>query len=564
MTLYEVIKEAAEEKPDEIAYEYFRYKVTYDDFFYEIDRVADSLTMCGFRFGDKIGVCMVNSPELITLIYAINRIGAVAVMLNPKSHGLELKRQIEMTDIKTVFYSDVAIKNILEYVNLIYKDRRIGLVRAITSKHLPLHLKMGVRKKMFPFKAHKEILKKMTFQYCWDYKEFATEVRTNYEPTENYVKDDTIPAVILFSGGTTGELKAIVHSSKALNEAAKYCLKTEEPLPKDLSMLAVLPAFHIFGLTVAIHLPFVAKGKVILMPFFHADTLCKRFVKEAPTFMPGVPTMFERMLKCKRLKRANKRKRINAAGFRHGFVGGDSLSPKTRDEFNELLRRNGSTGYISMGYGMTECCPITVNNREIFEDNCIGYAFLGNEVKICKFGTNEELPDGEKGEICVTSPSTMLYAYTENGTIIKPDDVDGNMVLHTEDIGYKMNDRIYYDCRKRRLIKVSGHTIFASAVEKVIEQQQEVKKAYVVAVPNKSRGQGVFAYIVTNTKHNKKELKAIYEQIEAICKEQLIPYAIPVGYATLNEEEVPKTHLMKIAWGKLQQDAEVIMKEQFN
>lgn len=565
MTLYEVIKQATEEKPDDIAYEYFRYKVTYDDFFYEIDRVADALTMSGFKLGDRIGVCMVNSPELITLFYAINRIGAVAVMLNPKSHGNELKRQIEMTEIKTVFYSDVAIKNILEYVNLTYKKKKIGIVRARTCKHLPLNLKIGVKKKMFPYnKMHKEIRDKITIQYYWDYKEFASEVRTNNEPTENYVKDDTLPAVILFSGGTTGELKAIVHSSRALNEAAKYCLQTEEPLPKNLSMLAVLPAFHIFGLTVAIHLPFVAKGKVILMPFFHADTLCKRFIKEAPTFMPGVPTMFERMLRCKRLKRANRRRAINTTAFRHGFVGGDTLSPKVRDEFNNLLRRNGSDGYISMGYGMTECCPISVNNREVFEDNCIGYVFPTNEVKICKFGTNEEVADGEKGEICVISKANMLYAFTENGTTIKPQDVDGVSVLHTEDIGYKKDGKVYYDCRMRRLIKVSGHTIFASAVEKVIEQQEDVKKAYVVAVPHKTRGQGVFAYIVTNTKKNKKELKKIYEQIEIACKSELIPYAIPIGYASLNEEEVPKTHLMKTAWGKLQENAEIIMKEQFD
>lgn len=571
MTLYETVKKAASNVPGDVAYEYFDYERKYEDFIEDIDSMAYVLSVYGIKRADKVGICMVNSPKLLTLLYAINKIGAVAVMLNPKSKGKELYTELTMTECVMLFFSDVAIKNVYEYVMLAKQNKIIPVIKIDTKENLPIMFKLGIMKKLYPFGWDSRIIACIGREFYYSYKSFLEKysnvVIENVNSRDDIdsadvgkqmrnisVYDDKEPAVILFSGGTTGEIKAIVHSSDAFNQSAKYCLKTEEPLPDKLTMLAILPAFHIFGLSVAIHLPFVAMGKVILMPFFHADTLCRRFIKEAPSFMPGVPTIFERMLKNDIFRKAAKNHTINAKSFRHGFVGGDHLTEEVRNEFNNILKDNGSDGYISMGYGMTECCPIAVCDRDIDEEMCIGYAFPGNVIKICAPHTDTELADGEKGEICVVSPAMMLYAYTEKGRIIKPYGESVKM-LHTEDIGYMRDGKIYFECRIRRIIKVSGHTIFATAVESVIESNENVKKAYVVPVHHSARGQGVFAYIVVKKAESETEYKYIREDISRMCKEELIPYAIPVGYRFIEEKDVPKTSLMKIAWGELEKMA---------
>ena len=570
MTLYEIVKKAASKVPKDVAYEYFDYERTYEDFIEDIDKMAYVLSVYGISKADKVGICMVNSPKLLTLLYAVNKIGAVAVMLNPKSKGKELYTELTMTDCAILFFSDVAIKNIYEYAILAQQNKIIPVIKIDTKENLPIMFKLGIMKKLYPFSWNSRIISCIGREYYYSYKDFFEKYNTlvienadnRYNvhnasaKQDNNVNeyDDKEPAIILFSGGTTGEIKAIVHSSDSFNQSAKYCLKTEEPLPDKITMLAILPAFHIFGLSVAIHLPFVAMGKVILMPFFHADTLCRRFIKEAPSFMPGVPTVFERMLKNDIFKKAAMNHTINAKSFKHGFVGGDHLTEEVRNEFNNILRENGSDGYISMGYGMTECCPIAVCDRDIDEEACIGYAFPGNIIKICTPGTDIELEDGEKGEICVISPAMMLYAYTEKGRIIKPYGENVKM-LHTEDIGYIRDGRIYFECRIRRIIKVSGHTIFATAVESVIDINENVEKAYVVPVYHSERGQGVFAYIVVKKSDGEAKYRHIREDISRMCKEELIPYAVPVGYRFIEEKDVPKTSLMKIAWGELEKMA---------
>ena len=133
MTLYEIVKKAASKVPKDVAYEYFDYERTYEDFIEDIDKMAYALSVYGINRADKVGICMVNSPKLLTLLYAINKIGAVAVMLNPKSKGKELYTELTMTDCAILFFSDVAIKNIYEYAILAQQNKIIPIVKIDTK-----------------------------------------------------------------------------------------------------------------------------------------------------------------------------------------------------------------------------------------------------------------------------------------------------------------------------------------------------------------------------------------------------------------------------------------------
>ena len=529
MTLYEIVEDNIKNCGDMPAYEYFNKEVSYIEFGKNIDAVANALVAKGIKSGDKVGICLPNSPYMMDILYAVNKIGAVAVMLNPKSPLKEIKLQLKMTECKMVFYSSIVSK--------VFKHIELDSVAVSIFKGLPLLFKFVCLKKVFPYYFARN-----------NYRNF---IKAGKEIKDIQIaRDDMADAVMIFSGGTSGECKAIVHSSASFNNSAINCIETEKPLPDRLSMLAVLPAFHIFGLTVAIHLPIVAKGKAVLVPFFHMGTLAKIIAKKCPTFIAAVPTIIERLLECERFKRYVK-KGIDFSEFRHGFIGGDHLKEEVRDRFNDIIKKCGGNGYISMGYGMSECCPISVNDRNTTIEKSVGRPFGTVEVMIFDDENQKEATEGEFGEIWISSSYSMKYTIDSEKNKHPLVSYKGKEWVATKDMGYFKDGLIFYECRERRIIKVSGHSIFAESVEKVVKAHNKVKDAYAVPVKHEARGYGVFLFVTVFDENDKNE--KLEKEIIALCEANLVIYAKPLGIKFINEEDVPITPMLKISYGKLEE-----------
>lgn len=548
MTLYETIVRNANNNPNGVVAKYFNKHWTNMDLLKEADKVAASLVQKGIKKGDRVGICLPNSLYLLAVMYGVNKIGAVAVMLNPKSPSSEMARQLNMTECKAMIFSKIAIDSVIGMQDV---NENMLFVCVPILPGMPFHIKFVLMWRMLKNKNISDLKKK--YKNAYTYTEFVA--LKGHAEAET---DDLMDAVVIFSGGTGGTFKAVVHSSLSFEKSAIYCLETEMPLPKVFSMLGILPAFHIFGLTVAIHLPIYAGGYVVLVPVFNMGILTKIIKKDCPAFFPGVPTIFERLLKYKGFVKAANAGKLNFSKFRHGFVGGDSLATEIRDEFNKIIEKNGGNGYISVGYGMSECCPISINNRESGLEESIGIPFGDMIVKILDENGDAELLEGEVGEITIASEHIMSYGFDEAGNKIGPiADGEGRSFLRTGDIGYIKNGCLYYKCRQRRIIKVSGNTVFASSIEKIlVDNIDMVKAAYVVPVPHDTRGYGAFAFVTTDTEVKDFELLRI---IRDVCKDRLIPYAIPVGAAIIDETEIERTALGKVVWGKLENKAKEIM-----
>ncbi len=548
MTLYETIEKNTAENPEGICCKYFNYSMTYRELLNRINLVAGALVKAGFCKGDRIGIGLPNSPDLLAVLYAVNQIGGVCVMFNPKSPSEELARQLRMTKCKCLFFSRIAIDSVYGLKDF---DNLTFICVPIMS-HFPVHIKAVLSKRILSQKNMTQFKKK--FVNAYNMSEFIRV--SEYTDKET---DDLSDAVIIFSGGTNGTFKAVVHSSKSFEESAVNCLETEKPLPKVVSMLAILPAFHIFGLTVAIHLPLYAGGTVVLVPVFNLGIVTDIIKKECPGFFPGVPTIFERLLEHPRFSKLAARGRLNFTGFRHGFVGGDNLTDEVRDRFNRIILENGGTGYISMGYGMSECCPICVNNKDSGFRESVGIPFDDMQIRILEENTDTKLMNGETGEITIASGHLMSYGFDEDGNITGPlKDDKGVNWLRTGDMGYVKDGVVYYKCRQRRIIKVSGNTVFASSIEKILQENLDIARAaYVVPVPHATRGYGAFAFVVTNSEVNDDELLTA---VRNVCKNRMIPYAIPVGAAHISDKDIPYTAIGKVAWGLLENKAKNLMK----
>lgn len=541
MTLYEVILSNSIKYPDSTAYRYFNQTCTFREFIIAVDNMACSLKEHGVKKGDRIAISLPNSPWLLTILYAGNKIGAVAVMMNPKSPASEIDRQLKMTECRMMFFSTVAYRQI----EMTISDIRFIAVPVING--LPLVIKFALAKKMFPYRMNDKRIIKLS--------RFCKERTSETEP----VVDDEADAVIVFSGGTSGINKAVVHSSRAFNLSAISCLDTEKPLPKELNMMAILPAFHIFGLTVAIHLPYLEGGYPVLVPFFNMSIITGIIRKGCPAFFPGVPTIFERLICNKKFNKLAESGKLDFSNFRHGFVGGDLLADDVRDRFNNIVSRNGGTGYISMGYGMSECCPVCVNDSQTGKGTSVGRTFMDTNIRIVNPDNNMELPDGETGNILIESTYLMKYAFDEDGAEYRVRKYpDGHYWHDTGDVGYVKDGLLYFTCRNRRIIKVSGNTVFASAVEDVIMQAEDVKCAYVVPVPHKTRGHGTFAFVEPVRDNIDKD--RMKKEIIQLCHNRLVPYAVPIGIKFVDDKFVQKTVLGKTVWGNMEEEALRILK----
>lgn len=524
MTLYQTLSKWADEQPDRPAYRYFGDCRSYGSLRNSVDITSGKLVTLGVRAGDRVGLCLVNSPQMLHLLYALNRIGAVAVMISPKASKRELREQLTLTECRLLFCTELsaAAANSLDNVTVITVPLFAGL---------PIRFKFGCAGRIV---KHGRLRGAVSLG--------SISVSENIPPVS---ANDDADAAVIFSSGTSGECKAVVHTNKSMIASAIYCMQSEQPLPGDADMYAILPCYHAYGLIVSVNTPIMVGCCCRLMPFFHISTIVSHLRQKMPTFIPAVPTVFKRLVDNKRFCRLIDSGRLDTSRFRTGFVGGDVLPEGVKQAFDRLMRVGGGTGVLCPGYGMSECCPITVE-RDVFFDGSVGLPFDNNEVMVCGEGDDTPLPDGASGEICVHSAGMMSRAFTADKTFTPTVFADGKMWLRTGDIGHMNNGRLYFERRMRRLIKVSGHTVFADAVEKVVGECDRVGKVIAVPVPHATRGSGVYLYFTGD---------ADSRDVLDYCRRELMPYAVPVGISHIDQSDIPLTELGKIAYGVLEKAA---------
>lgn len=577
MTIYEILRENATKNPDGKAYYYFKKSGTYRELLDRVDGLAKRLAAAGLRAGQSVAICLPNCPTVLTSLFAVNKLGARAVMLNPKSPAEELKRQMEMTDIKCIIYSTVCGKTVRAVLKSSEAMSKVPCFYSKITDGLPMFFKFACIKKV-DFKPVGECIDGAALNYgsreAAEYNKAAgggnisNRQKGSVESIINdtngiandsdcdHATDGNEEAAVIFSGGTGGEYKAIVHSSRSMYNSAKACEQLIIPYPEDIRMLSVLPSFHIFGLEVAIFLPICLGGACVLVPFFHIKTIAKIVALDCPDFIAGVPTIFKRIYQCGILQKYERRGKLKVDRFSWGFCGGDYMPEKIRNDFNELIRRNGSKGYISMGYGMSECCPVAVAKKNVNEEKYVGDVLTGCEITIHDEDGNP-VPDGVKGEIYISSNFLMKkYFYEDKKEYYPLTDETGKQYIKTGDMGYMKGGRLYYEYRIRRIIKVSGNTIFAGYVENVICSHPQVKNAIVVPVNHETRGNSTFAFVVCEEPFDKEKLRS---EILELCRKNLIPYAIPAGIEFCCAKDIKMTILGKVVYGELEIKARDIM-----
>lgn len=539
LTIYELIEKTAKTYPYYNALEYYGKKTTYKDLIIKIKKTASSLIELGVKEGDRITICMPNTPSAITMFYAINMIGATANMIHPLSSKNEIEFYLNESKSKYILTIDLVYDKVVEIIAKTSVEKII--VSSVSDdmsnfKHALYWFFSGRKNKIV--KNDKAILYS-EFMKLGIYDKDLKQV--------NRSTDDE--AVILYSGGTTGEPKGIVLTNMNFNALAMQCHIMCDPAKAGDSILSILPIFHGFGLGVSIHTPLYIGMKVILVPDFSPKKFGSLLKKYNPSLITGVPTLYEALLRTKLGKKA-------LSNLYCAVSGGDVLLPEFKKQVDDFLMAHGSKAKVRCGYGLTEstgaCC---LNPRNESRDNSIGIPMPDTDFKIVKIGTTKEVNYMEDGEICISGPTIMKgYLNNEEETNkVKKKHHDGKIWLHTGDIGCMDGDGfIYFKQRHKRIIISSGYNIYPSYVESIIMKNKYVDTCVVIGIPHPYKKQVAKAYIVL-----KKDVElnnTIKKEIKKYCEDNLVRYSWPYEYAYV--ENLPKTLIGKIAYRELEKESE--------
>ena len=284
-SMYDAFLDAEKKYPFYKAYNYFGKKVRYKNLNKQIIECAKSLKAIGIKKGDRVTKCMPNMPDAIIMFYAVNAVGAVSNIIHPLSSENEIQFFLRKSSSKCILCLD----SIYPKVNAIIENTKVKkvIISRVTNK-MPLLLKIA-----YPFKN--KIPKIKFSENVISFNKFI-KLGKKYKDTyiEKVKKHDD--AVILYSGGTTGDAKGVVLSNLNFNALATQCFKMADPTKPGDKILTIMPIFHGFGIGVSVHTELTNGMEIILVPRFNAKDFSKLIKKYKPEFLTGVPTMYEALI----------------------------------------------------------------------------------------------------------------------------------------------------------------------------------------------------------------------------------------------------------------------------
>ena len=538
-SMYRAVEEIAEKYPNYTAYIFMGKKTTYRTLIQEIHVCARAFKSIGIRPGDKVTLAMPNCPQTVVAFYALNLVGAIANMIHPLSSEKEIEfylkasGSISAITLDQFYHKFEAIRQNVDLDNIIIASIKDALAQPIKAGYM---LTEGRKQQKIPKDA--PILRWNEFlrrgrAYHWKY-----QAETDPDST----------AVILYSGGTTGTTKGILLSHMNFNALAAQIVATNPFFRPGDRMLAVMPMFHGFGLGVSIHSMLANGGCCILVPRFTAESYAKLLLKYRCNLIAGVPTLYEALLRLPKMKDAD------LSCLKGVYSGGDSLSVELKKRFDKFLYDHHAVVQVREGYGTTECVTAScLTPSHMAKEGSIGLPFPDTYYKIVRPGTQEEVPYGEDGEICLSGPTVML------GYMNNPEETaqtlqthaDGLTWVHTGDLGSMDSDGfVYFKQRIKRMIVTSGYNVYPSQLENVFDAHELVQMSCVIGVPDPLKMQKVKAFIMLKpgvpADQNTKDILMAY------ARKNIAKYALP--YDIEFRSELPKTLVGKVAYRVLEEE----------
>ncbi|HLN63573.1 MAG TPA: long-chain fatty acid--CoA ligase [Symbiobacteriaceae bacterium] len=519
--LHHLLDETAARMPHAPAILFYGRRLTWHEVRRAADAFAVALQELGVRPGDRVAIMMPNVPQGVIAYWGTLKAGALVVFFNPLYVEREIEHQLKDSGAE-----------IMVVLDLLYEKVRAVMDRTHLRKVIvtPIRAYMGLALKLLVPLVKRELVARVPAEPHVLSLQSLLRQYDGRAPAPLAVNPATDVAVLQYTGGTTGLSKGAMLTHRNL---VANVHQVREWMPGLVDggerMLAVMPFFHVYGLTCCLHLGTLIGATLLLVPKFDLKQVLGLIDKEKPTLFPGAPPIYVAINHCKDLARYNLRS-VKAC-----ISGAAALPVEVQRQFEQL-----TGGKLVEGYGLTEASPVThctpVYGRRV--PGSIGLPLPDTEMMVVDLetGTTPVAP-GEQGELCIRGPQVMAGYWN------RPEEMARTVRdgwLHTGDIvtvdkaGYTfVVDRI------KDLIIASGYNIVPREVEEVLYEHPAVMDAVVVGVPDEYRGQTVKAYIVLKPGES---LTA--DDLIAYCRERLARFKVP----TLVEfrGSLPKTMIGKV------------------
>lgn len=524
---------------NDTALDYYGRKFTYADLIVNVKKTAAALRGIGVKKGDIVTVVSVMTPEVIALFYAADMIGATLNLVDPRYSVEGIREYIEEVD-----------SHLLVCLNVVYERCRQAAKRTNVEKVIVLSPADSLPPVMAVGYKLTTPDKNKYASNVIRWKQFIKGGEGQSTAAEPYDPDHA--CVVVHTGGTTGSPKGVMLTDDCFNGIALQFQAYPKLFHRGQKLMNVMPPFIAYGFACGIHLPLVLGFTVIIIPNLDPAKLGSLVLKHKPEHMFGVPTHYQQLASDPKLRDKDLSFIINYA------AGGDSLSRGAEQTVNDFLAAHGARYPIAKGYGMTEVSSAaTVAAGLDNKPGSVGIPMVNTVVAAFEPGTDQELPIGQRGELCISGPCLMkgYYNKPEETAILLRRHPDGRVWAHTGDMGYLDEDGfVFLDSRiKRMIIRHDGFKVFPSMIENVVSRHPAVHQCSVVGCADKDHTQGrlPFVYIVLKSDTTAKK-KQVIRELERMCAEELPEYVQPVAYKFISS--MPMTPVGKVDYRQLEAD----------
>jgi len=493
MNLAQYLENSARNFPDKIAVRHEGQRLTFHELNIKCNRLADGLSHFGLTAGDRCMVMMPNSIHIITVYYALTKLGAVVVPVNFLFKKHELEHILKDSKPKAFIGAHPYLEEISQLLNDLTEPS--------------IRLAIGISDNS-------------NFTDLEDAYSGANEYPT-------YPADDDDPLKILYTSGTTGVPKGVTLTHKNLASEARILAEMRGRLDPQTVVIGVLPLYHVYGITSVLNVSMYRGLTIELFSQFDPEKVIQLAQEEKQTILFAVPTMYNRLIQI-----ASKNPPKHSS-LKFGISGGASLPVEFLHQFENLFNTK-----IYEGYGLTEA-PVCVENPYggLTKPGSIGLPIPEFSAKIVK-PNGEKVRQGEAGELLIKGPGVMK-GYLNRPQETKQTIKDG--WLYTGDIARMDEDGyIYIVDRKKDLIIRGGYNVYPREIEEVMYQISQILEVAVFGVPHDDLGEEVAAVVVL-----KEGTKIDTKAIQKFVKERVAPYKYPRIIKIL-QEPLPKSGTGKI------------------
>lgn len=525
--MYDYMRNCNKGHENEPALEFMGTVVTYGELFQSIDAAAAGFDAVGIKESDIVSFITITTPDVVYAIYGLNKLGAVCNMIDPRMPADTIASILERTASRYLIILDIFMPIIASGQ---LADGREIIVIPSGQPLPPEQNKMPLACKPWA-----------------EIQQYAVEGHT--APSALFVPNR--PALIEYTGGTTGEPKGVVLSNENGNAAPWQFERTNTGNERGQSWLTPAAPFIAYVLLFSTHIP-LSLGMVCRIVVYDPAQIAIQTIQNRYNHIAASPLMWESVMHLPEAQNHD---------FSHliaPITGADYMSPKLEEELNTFFKSRGGKWGMCQGYGLTETSAgICINQG----GNCtrigsVGIPFINMTISIFDPDTEREQKYNETGEVCISGPSIMLGYFgnkTATDEMIRPHN-DGLLWLHTGDLGHMDPDGfLYIDGRiKRMFVYYNGAKVFPPVIEKVITLSDSVASCVVVGMqdPEHTIGKVPAAFIIksdTATGNNEE----IIEQLKTICREHLPEYEWPVRWQFI--DSFPRTPASKIDYRALEQ-----------